>query len=421
MATHSGIANSIAFDMGGTTAKACVVQNGTPEMTFEYEVGAGANTASPLLRGGGYALRGPTISIAEVGSGGGSIAWIDEGRAVQVGPESAGARPGPACYDRGGTRPTVTDANVVLGYVDPESIAGGRLRIDRNKAVDAIEAHVANHVGLSVADAAFGIHVIANENMARAVRAVTTERGRDPRDFTLVAFGGSGPVHAAGLARSIGIGTVVVPLAAGLFSALGLLFSDIRSDSVASVMARLDELDDETLQRRFDGLLVQARARAAADGATEATEVRCLADVRYLGQSFELSIEVDGLERAIVERLRAGFESEYIRLYGRLGIGAIEVVSIRAAIVAPVKRVAYRDLAALNLEESVGEHPSSRVLYFGTEYGSADAPILRGRRALPRAGLEGPAIVEEPDTTIVVPPESRASLDVSSNVMIELR
>jgi len=421
MATHSGIANSIAFDMGGTTAKACVVQNGAPEMTFEYEVGAGANTASPLLRGGGYALRGPTISIAEVGSGGGSIAWIDEGRAVQVGPESAGASPGPACYDRGGTEPTVTDANVVLGYVDPESIAGGRLRIDRNKAVAAIETHVANDIGLSVDDAAFGIHIIANENMARAVRAVTTERGRDPRDFTLVAFGGSGPVHAAGLARSIGIRTVVVPLAAGLFSALGLLFSDIRSDSVASVVARLDTLDDETLRGRFDELLAQARKRAADDGAGELTEVRCLADVRYVGQSFELSIEIDELEGALADRLRAGFESEYIRLYGRLGFGAIEVVSIRVAVVAPVKSVAYGDLAALNLEESAESEPSSRTLYFGTDVGAVEAPIFKGRRALPAAGVDGPAVIEEPDTTIVIPPESHASLDASSNVLIELR
>lgn len=421
MASQVGIANAIAFDMGGTTAKACVVQNGAPEMAFEYEVGAGTNAASPLLRGGGYALRGPAISIAEVGSGGGSIAWVDEGGAVQVGPESAGANPGPACYDRGGMLPTVTDANVVLGYVDPVGIAGGRLRIDRGRADEAIRTCIAERLNLGTNDAALGIHVIANENMARAVRAVTTERGRDPREFTLVAFGGSGPVHAAGLALSIGIQQVVIPLAAGLFSALGLLFSDVRNDFVASVMSRLDEADAAELRHRYKSLVEQAQHElgAALEGGARGTRIHYLADVRYVGQSFELSVEIPDVADDLLSYVRDGFERDYERLYGRLGTGALEVVNIRVSVVAPVKRVSYRDLGSVS-QDSQHSSTEERMLYFGETTGHLRAPVMKGRHALASTELEGPAVIEEPDTTILVPPNCRAKLDEMSNVVISV-
>lgn len=419
MTLQADLQDAIAFDMGGTTAKACVVQAGVPEMAFEYEVGGGANAASPLLRGGGYALRGPTISVAEVGSGGGSIAWVDEGGAVQVGPESAGANPGPACYGRGGTSPTVTDANVALGYVDPVSIAGGRLSINARLADKALRSQVADRLGLSVHEAAYGIHVIANENMARAVRAVTTERGRDPRDFCLVAFGGSGPVHAAGLARSMGIEKVLVPIVAGLFSALGLLFSDVRNDFVATEMSHLAALEPEILCSRFEALTARAHAEMAAvlEDGPNATHVQCLADMRYVGQSFELSVDAGALDGDVVRRIEENFASAYTRLYGRLGTGPIEVVSIRVAVAAPVKRVSYADLAAANADNESAS-PQTRLMYFGEDVGLTEATVLRGRQALPQSGLSGPLVIDEADTTIVVPPDFRASVNAISNVVI---
>lgn len=416
VAKQTGLANVIAFDMGGTTAKACVVQDGEPEMTFEYEVGAGTNAASPLLRGGGYALRGPTISIAEVGSGGGSIAWVDEGGALQVGPKSAGASPGPACYGRGGTMPTVTDANVALGYMDPVSIAGGRLPIDLQRARDAIDTELRRPLGLTTEDAALGIHMIANENMARAVRAVTTERGRDPRDFALVAFGGSGPVHAAGLARSVGIRTVIVPIVAGLFSAMGLLFSDIRNDFVASVMTDLDRVDPASLRASFDELETRARRELGELLDPADVDIRYLVDARYAGQSFELSVEIGSLDRDVAVTIRRLFETEYERLYGRPGTGAVELVNIRIAVISRSKQVSYSALGSDDPRSAATA--GVRRVFFGDGVGFVDAAVLDGRQALAGAGVDGPAVIEELDTTIVIPPGCRANLDDASNVVI---
>jgi N-methylhydantoinase A len=416
MAARAALPNVIAFDMGGTTAKACVIQDGAPEMAFEYEVGAGINAASPLLRGGGYALRGPTIAIAEVGSGGGSIAWVDEGGALQVGPRSAGADPGPACYGRGGSAPTVTDANVILGYINATNIAGGRLRIDRALAEAAIDEHVARPLGLSVAEAARGVHAIAIENMARAVRAVTTERGRDPREFALVAFGGSGPVHAAGLARAAGMERVVVPIAAGVFSALGLLFSDVRHDFVSSVMAHLDAVDDAALRGAFERLVDQSRGESVLDGA----QVQYLADVRYVGQSFELTVDLGDLSGDLVARTGEAFVSDYARLYGQPGTGAVEVVNLRVAVTAPMRRVPYERLASINAAARNGAAAATRPVVFDAAVGSVDTTVVAGRQHLPAEGVVGPTVIEEPDTTILVPPGCQARRDGMWNVVVEV-
>lgn len=422
MASDVGIRNAIAFDMGGTTAKATVVQDGSPEMTFEFEVGAGLNAASPLLRGGGYALRGPTIAIAEVGSGGGSIAAVDGGGAIQVGPESAAADPGPACYGLGGTLPTVTDANVALGYLNPRTIAGKRIRIDRAKATEAIERHIRASVGGELADCAYGIHLIANENMARAVRAVTVERGRDPRQFDLVAFGGAGPVHAAGLARSIGIRRVVVPVAAGLFSALGLLFADIRHDAVATLKRRLDGVGVDELRARFAEVAATAQTETArlSDVPRSELKTRYVADVHYVGQSADLGVELADLDGDLTELIGSRFGEAYERAYGRRGSGPIEIVSIRASVFAPVRRTKYRTLAAAVLRSARRARAERRELYFGTELGFRTAEIHAGRGALADGAIDGPTVIEEPDTTILVPPGCTARLDEAANVVIEV-
>src|SRR5437667_256492 len=218
LAKEAGLDKVLSFDMGGTTAKACLIENGLPSEKAAGEIGGGVNVTTYQFYKGGHALRVPSLDIVEVGAGGGSIAWIDDGGALRVGPQSAGAEPGPVCYARGGTKPTVTDANVVNGYMNPQAIAGTTLRIDRAAAWEAIKSHIADPLGLDTYEAAYGITQVANAAMMRALRAVSTERGRDPRDFTLVCFGGAGPIHAAALAgvlETAGVGTVRLPAAPG--------------------------------------------------------------------------------------------------------------------------------------------------------------------------------------------------------------
>jgi N-methylhydantoinase A len=257
LARRLGVPNVLTFDMGGTTAKASIIENGQLSQTPEYEVGGGISLTSRLIKGGGYALRVPVIDIAEVGAGGGSIVWLDPGGALQVGPHSAGAVPGPVCYQTGGTEPTVTDANVALGYLNPEHLVGGDLPLDAEAACRAVHDRVAQPLGLTLDEAAYGIHLVANSNMLRAVRAVSSQRGRDPRGYALFAFGGNGPVHAVELARALGLVRVLVPVAPGLFSAFGLLFADVEHHYVRTCFRRTDDLDPADLVGLF--------ARSGAD------------------------------------------------------------------------------------------------------------------------------------------------------------
>ena len=255
MANRLGIENAIAFDMGGTTAKASLIEQGAISRGREYEVGGSISAGSRLIRGAGELLRIPTIDIAEVGAGGGSVAWLDRAGGLQVGPRSAGADPGPACYGRGGVEPTVTDANVVLGFIPVGEVADGQITIRRELAEAAVE-RVATPLGLTVLEAADGIHRIANARMTRALRSVSSEKGRDPRDFAIIAYGGSGPVHAGGLAVELGATTVLVPAVAGLFSAVGLLFARPEFHEVRSCHLDVDAVDphgDRLAPRRDEG------------------------------------------------------------------------------------------------------------------------------------------------------------------------
>ena len=251
MAQRLGLENLIAFDMGGTTAKASLIENGAIARGREYEVGGSISAGSRLIRGAGELLRIPTIDIAEVGAGGGSIAWLDPAGGLQVGPRSAGADPGPACYGRGGVEPTVTDANVVLGTIPAGPVADGQITISRELAEAAV-ARVAEPLGLSIAEAADGIHRIANARMTRALRAVSSEKGRDPREFAIIAYGGSGPVHAGGLADDLGVTTIVVPPVAGLFSAVGLLFARPEFHEVRSCHLDVDAVDPGAITALLD-------------------------------------------------------------------------------------------------------------------------------------------------------------------------
>ncbi len=306
MARRLGYANAITFDMGGTTAKASLIENGTVSRGREYEVGGSLSAGSRLMRGSGELLRIPTIDIAEVGAGGGSIAWLDAAGGLQVGPRSAGAAPGPACYGRGGEEPAVTDANVFLGYIPEGPLADGQITVSRELAEQALE-RVAAPLGLPVAALAAGVHAIANARMTRALRSVSSEKGRDPREFALIAYGGAGPVHAVGLAEELGCRTVLVPALAGLFSSLGLLyarpeFHEVRTCHLDARTVDVAELDDvfEDLQQLLDGV-----------------EFIRSAELRYGGQTWEIEIEVGA--PAQMGTMIAAFEDEHARLYGIRG------------------------------------------------------------------------------------------------------
>ena len=258
----------ITFDMGGTTAKASMVEDGEIARAQEYAVGAGIMIGSRLLTGAGYTLKVPAIDLAEVGAGGGSHVWIDPGGALQVGPESAGASPGPVCYDKGGEVPTITDANVLLGYINPGHLVGGALKLNADKARAAFVERIAKPLGMPVERAAYGAHLIAASNMIRAIKAVSTERGRDPREFALFAFGGNGPLFAAGMAAALGISRIVVPPSAGLFSSFGLLYDDVEHHYARTFRRLLRHADLKEIDAAWTALAKQAGDQLAIEGFT---------------------------------------------------------------------------------------------------------------------------------------------------------
>ncbi len=426
LAREASLPKVVAFDMGGTTVKACLIENGEAAQTNEGEVGGGINTSGHLMKGAGYALRTPAYDIVEIGAGGGSIARVEEGLLMRVGPQSAGAVPGPACYGRGGVQPTVTDANVVLGYMNPHSIAGGAVPIDAIAARDAIEHHLGPQLGMDPLAAAFGVHQVVNATMARAIRSVTSERGRDPREYTMVAFGGAGPIHAAALAADIGIARVYVPLYPGLFSSLGLLFADLRYDAVKSVMARLDQLEGQSLRDTCHVLAEDLRERLKREvGAGEIRFERAI-ELRYLRQDSELSFAIpdDIPSTELCGWLERAFHSEHERNFGyRRPADPVLAVSVRVRAIAPARSVGVRELAA-SFERSARSAPLSRKqtrqAYFGPQAGSMEAKVV-SRRDLLDAPVTGPAIIEEFDTTIVIPPGWRAELDLFANAVLSAR
>lgn len=320
----------VAFDMGGTTASASLIRGGELTRTTEYEFRAGVSTPSRFIKAGGYLMRVPTVDVAEIGSGGGSIAYVDAGGLTRVGPVSAGAVPGPACYGAGGTKPTVTDANLVLGYL-PDRLAGGTMALNAADARTAIEREVATPLGLSVDDAAFGIREIANANMARAIQMVTVERGLDPRDFTLLAFGGSGPNHACDLARILSIPKVLFPAAPGVFTATGMLSGAVEHYFIRSLHARLEDLTQATLRAAIDDLSAEGRRELAREGhEADSAQLRFEIDLRFMGQDSELQVEFDtGEFEAQFATLKARFLALYKEKYGYISQDGIETVNVR--------------------------------------------------------------------------------------------
>jgi N-methylhydantoinase A len=400
----AGERDLIVFDMGGTTAKAALVVGGKVSRTNEYEFRAGMSTPSRFIKAGGYMMKVPAVDVAEVGSGAGSIASVDAGGLIHVGPRSAGADPGPASYGLGGTEPTVTDANVVLGGLNPVALAAGTLKLDRRLAGEAIERRLAGPLKLSLEQSAYGIREVVNANMARAIRAVTVERGVDPRDFTLVAFGGSGPVHACDLAASLGIGRVLFPNLPGVFTAVGMLASDVERFVVRAFPTPLAALEVAAMEQALEELRAEAATVLAEEGyGVGEAEFRLEADLRYKGQDSELSIPVAlPLGGDVASRLANTFRDEYRAVYQYASDGAVELVALRA--VGRGLRRTKLDFAGMRI---VNDQPApgaigKRRVYYGPAAGWVETPVLR--RADIAGRLAGPAIVESADTTIVLPP-----------------
>ena len=417
-----GLNDLITLDMGGTTAKASLIENGRLVRTDEYEVGGGISLSSRLVKGGGYALKIPVLDISEVGAGGGSIVWFDRVGQMKVGPRSAGASPGPVCYGNGGTEPTVTDANVVLGYLNPTAIAGGTVPIDAAAAAASIEDRIAGPLGRDLLEMAYGVHVIANANMMRAVKAVSTYRGRDPREFVMLAFGGSGGVHAVELARSLGMSRVVAPLAAGVFSALGLLYSDIELALSSAFLGVVGEIRPAAMNEVFASLEIEILNHL--DYPRDAVILKRFADLRYTGQAYELTVPLpEGeLTPEVIAGLTEAFEEEHERTYGHRfpGEKSIETISLRLTGTAISEGRPVVDFAA-TLESGGGTADESRrMAYFGTAVGQVETPVLSSRAALAGTPRQGPLVIEEYDGTIVVPPGAWASLDRWANIVIDI-
>ena len=451
-----GRANLISFDMGGTTAKASLIENGRIETTSEYEVGGQGNVGR-WLHGTGHPIRVPVIDLAEVSAGGGSIAWIDPGGALRVGPESAGAEPGPACYGRGGNRPTVTDANVVLGRLSRTHLLGGRLPIDAAAAEAAVRAHVGDPLGQGSMEAAAGIISVVNHGMAEALRIVSVERGHDAREFSLVAFGGAGPVHAAALAEELDIPEVIIPPVPGGFSALGLVATDLRRDWSHTFYSPIESIDPEALDRRLAELERSAESMLRDAGIPQPDRiVERAADCRYTKQAYELTVPLarGAVTRETLDALARGFHAQHLRTYGHENPNeSVQMVNVRVTATGRLPRIEFHATAAttgggtMARGETAGGSDAvppagvavEREVWFGepvlcpvigrSDLGSR-APGGSGARSAgtgtgsgERDGTDsiagtavgtaraGPFIVEEMDCTVFVPPGWGAALD----------
>ena len=421
LAKKMGMEDVMTLDMGGTTAKASLIEEGEMTRSPEYEVGGEVSIGHRLMKGSGYLLRVPSVDLAEVGAGGGSIAWADEAGALKVGPHSAGADPGPACYNHGGTEPTITDANVHMGLTNPEYLAGGSLQVFPELADKAIKDRVATRLGLDITTTAWGIRTVANSSLIRALRAVSTERGRDPRRFVLFAFGGMGPVHAVDLAREFGMTKVIVPILPGLFSSLGLLFSEVEHHLIQTHYAMTSELDFERVNGVMEGLVNEARTNLDREGYDEAhRSIELSADTRYAGQDYALTIplEVQQLDSKSLDALREAFHQEHDKTYGyRSDAEEVQIVALRA--MGRGSSDIVRVPPTLKVTEVAGWKPSGdRKAYFGSELGWITAPVI-GRMDLTEKPSSGPIMVEEDNSLTLVPPDWQAFLDEWSNIVVE--
>jgi N-methylhydantoinase A/oxoprolinase/acetone carboxylase beta subunit len=408
----TGQRDLIAFDMGGTTAKLALIEGGRPLTTSGFELHRVNNAP-----GSGLPMNIQAIDLVEIGAGGGSIARAHLG-VIAVGPDSASSTPGPVCYGRGGEAPTVTDANLVLGYLNPDFFAGGAMKLAAGAAARAIEAQVARPLGLGLEEAAWGIHQIVTTNMELATRVVSIERGRDPRDLTLVAFGGSGPVHGCRLAQALGIPRVILPAAAGVTAAIGLLAAEVRFDVARTYVRRLDAVDPAALTAMFEEMAAQALAVVRESSVTGDVALTRSVDARYLGQGYELAVPVPAgaLDPAALARLRASFDEIYAARYGYANPREpVEVVTWKLSASGGPPAVA---LARAAPTPGAPTRKPVRKAYFPETRGYVDCQVYDRYALPPGLTLTGPAIVEERESTTVLPPGAHAVVDEYANLIV---
>ena len=420
MARELGEPKLLSFDMGGTTAKACVIDKGEPLLAREFEVAR----ADRFKKGSGLPVRVPCIEMIEIGAGGGSLARVDRMGLLKVGPDSAGADPGPACYASGGQVPTVTDADLLLGYLDPGFFLGGRMRLDVEAARRAVEEKVARPMGLTTTEAAWGIHRVVNENMAAAARVHGIERGKDLRAYPLFAFGGAGPVHAWQVGRILKVPRVLVPFGAGAMSAYGLLAAPLAFDFVRTATQRLDAADWTQINALFGEMEEEGRAvlRRAEVDATDIT-IRRTAEMRYTGQGHEVEVEVPAgtLSVASLATITANFEAAYRALYSRTPLGVpIEALNFRVVVSGPVPEISVSGPKSGAPAARVALAPkSTRKAYFPEARGYVDTPVYDRYALQPGAAFQGPAIIEERESTTVAGPGAMLRVDDRLTLIVE--
>jgi N-methylhydantoinase A len=417
VARQTGRLDLLSFDMGGTTAKASLLRQGQYETTSDYEVG-GASSMTRWMNGTGHPIRVPVIDLAEVSAGGGSIAWVDRAGALRVGPKSAGAHPGPACYARGGTEPTVTDCNLLLGYLDKGSLLDGDLSIDHAAATTAVHTRLAEPLGVDVQIAAAAVIDVVNHAMAEVLKIVSIQRGHDPRDFVLAAFGGAGPLHAAALASELGISEVICPPIPGAFSALGLVGTDLKRDYVQTLYATTGVAGPEALERAF--MALERKGTAMLDRAGVAPQRRRFerfVDARYARQSYELVVPVPTRPvcSATLEKIAETFHDRHLEIYGHDNRDEpVHIVSVRLAAIGEIPTLPIRDNVAPPRTDAVKDR---RQVWF-RETGSVEATIYDRRRMPSEFEVRGPVVIESLESTILVPPEWQAKMNEDGYVLL---
>ena len=423
LAEKQNIMNLITLDLGGTTCKASIVEEGKYTRSDEYEVGAGIHRASRLHKGKGYVLRVPSIDIAEIGAGGGSIVWLDKGGLLNVGPRSAGAVPGPACYDHGGEEPTLTDCYVVLGYLNPDYLLGGDFKLNPDRAYQSIEDKIARPLGMEVTEAAYGAYRIANSDTMRAVTSVSSERGRDPRRFSLVVFGGAGALHAVEVARALGIKKIIIPPYGGIFSAFGLLCADIEHYYVRAIDYIWEESALSAINDILDTVTGEALATAVEHGHDKANiQIERYIDLRYRQQASELSILLpDGqITSTGIPQMHDAFDREHKKTFGHDFAGTpLEAVNLRLIFKIPVPRPPLASLID-TMRTSTRKAGQIRQAYFGERYGRMDTPTLNIAE-LGQNPRGGPILLDTYDTTIVVPPACEIALTPEGSLVITIK
>ncbi len=411
------VGDLLAFDMGGTTAKLCVIEDGRPLTSTEFEV----DRKYRFKKGSGLPVKVPVVDLIEIGAGGGSIARVDSLGLLKVGPDSAGADPGPACYGRGGTQPTITDADLLLGYLDPGFFLGGRLTLNRAAAERAIQTRIAAPLGMSATHAAWGIHQLVDEGMASAARVHAIERGKDPRGLPLFAFGGAGPAHGFGVASILHSPRLIVPFGAGVTSTVGFLTAPLAFDFVRSFLSQLDLVDWAHVNQVLDDMAAQGDAILARSGVSaDERRVSRQADVRYAGQGHEIRIDLpDGLLGPHhLPAIRETFEIVYRSLFGRTGPDVpLEGVSWRVLASGPRP---FLRLNARPSAESKNALKGQRPVYFPEWQEHRPTNVYDRYLLVSGAELEGPAIVEERESTTVIGPGARIQIDESRNLSVLL-